>query len=270
MNGAGNDFVLLGPAYASLRPMAPSLARGLCPRRTSVGADGLILVDASGGLFMHYFNSDGTEASFCGNGARCFVLFCHLKEIAKGRIEFMTGSGRHIGEVVAGGVRISMPPAGLHERLSLEVGGRRYEMDLVSAGVPHAVILLGPGENVDVDSVGSKIRSHPALGAQGANVDFVSGDSGNGFSIRTYERGVESETLACGSGCIAAAHALRERGLAGDVVTLRVASGEMLTVEQARTADRESYLMGPAVMVFDGYLDIDPEGIEHTHKQGAG
>jgi diaminopimelate epimerase len=261
MNGAGNDFIVLGPDHVSLKSRVAQLARRLCPRRTSVGADGLILVDTSGGLFMHYYNRDGSAASFCGNGARCFVLYCGLKGIAEGETEFETDFGRHRGQVVDGGVRVSMPPARLEKELSLEIGGVTYSVDVVSAGVPHAVIILERGCVPDVEAVGRNIRSHRAFGEEGTNVDFVVATGEDEFSIRTYERGVEQETLACGSGCVSAAHVLRHRGLAGDEVALRVASGDRLMVELPCGGREDSRLVGPAVLVFDGSLDMDLDGL---------
>ena len=257
MSGAGNDFIVLGPAYSALEAKAPALARRLCPRRTSVGADGLIIVEQSDGLIMHYHNSDGSEASFCGNGARCMVVFCAAKGLATGEMAFRSGAGRHIGEAARGGARVSMAPAGLEKELSLVVEDGTYVIHLVRAGVPHAVVICEKADEVDVDSVGRAIRSHPAFGEEGTNVDFVTRREADAFGIRTYERGVEKETLACGSGCVAAAHLLRNKGLAGDVVTLRVASGDRLRVELPQSEGQDSFLVGPARIVFDGSLDID-------------
>lgn len=257
MSGAGNDFIVLGPAYSVLKADAPELARRLCSRRTSVGADGLIIVEQSDGLLMHYNNSDGSEASFCGNGARCMVVFCLAKGIATGEIAFRSGSGHHIGEAADGGARVSMTPARLEKELSLALEGGTYGVHLVRAGVPHAVVICEKVDEVAVASVGMAIRSHPVFGEEGTNVDFVMGCEGGEFDIRTYERGVEMETLACGSGCVAAAHLLRNRGLAGDIVTMKVASGDRLKVELPQSEGQDTWLVGPARIVFEGSLEID-------------
>jgi len=257
MSGAGNDFIVLGPSYSSLKARAADLARRLCVRRTSVGADGLIIVEHSGELVMHYYNSDGSRADFCGNGARCVVVFCVAKGIAEGRVAFRSGSGYHVGETTDGGARVSMNPACRERELSLAVGVSTYHIYLMKAGVPHAVIISDQVDGLDVEHIGRAIRSDPAFGEQGANVDFVA-DLGSGeFAIRTYERGVERETLACGSGCVAAAHLLREKGLAGDLVSLRVASGDRLKVELPRSNGEDSFLVGPARIVFEGTLCLD-------------
>jgi diaminopimelate epimerase len=262
MSGAGNDFIFLGPEYSNLLEEAPDIARLLCPRRVSVGADGLIIVDTSGDrIFMHYFNSDGSEASFCGNGARCLVLYCAARGITSGKMEFESRSGPHSGEVTGAGVRVSMTAPRFLRDLSIDVGGKVFEVALIDAGVPHAVILMkdvveteGVG-SVDVDTIGRAIRMDPEFASEGANVNFVEA-AGGFFRIRTYERGVERETLACGSGCVAAAHVVRVKEGAGDSVRLRVASGDLLTVELAEAGSKAAHLVGPARVVFEGQIEV--------------
>ncbi|HVP57299.1 MAG TPA: diaminopimelate epimerase [bacterium] len=261
MSGAGNDFVVLGPEFGGLKSRLSWLAKRVCPRKISVGADGLILVEHDGqGLFMHYFNSDGSAASFCGNGARCLVRYCLEKGLARGEVSFRSASGIHTGEVTPDGVRIGvkMPVLVRRARIGVEggPGGRAtYDILLIDAGVPHAVVFVTDLAAVEVESVGRVIRYHPDVGPEGANVDFVDARGSGPSGIRTYERGVEAETLACGSGCVAAALALElERG-AGEKVQLMVASGDVLTVELASAAKRAA-LSGPAAMVFEGEIDI--------------
>jgi diaminopimelate epimerase len=270
MSGAGNDFVFLGPDYARHKDRASDLARALCPRGTSVGADGLILVENSGGaIFMHYYNSDGSEASFCGNGARCLVLFCGIKGIASGRMEFRSGSGAHTGEVTDRGVRVSMDAPRFVEDLIIRAGGEAYQVSLVQAGVPHAVIFLEGLADIDVEGIGSAIRHRDEFAPDGANVDFVEPAVGH-YLIRTFERGVEKETLACGSGCVAAAHALRLKRGAGGVIDLKVASGDILSVELPGEVSELpggasdlpggqpdiAYLVGPARVVYEGHTEF--------------
>jgi diaminopimelate epimerase len=257
MSGAGNDFIFLGPDCAFIKERAPDLARRLCKRRTSVGADGLVLVEPAGDIIdMIYFNSDGSEASFCGNGARCLVLYCALKGIAAGEIRFRSGSGEHAGDVTENGVRISMAAPRLLRKLTVEAGGRSFEVSLIEAGVPHAVIMTEDVSAVDVESLGPGIRHNDEFGPEGVNVDFVqAGPELN--SIRTYERGVEAETLACGSGCLAAALALKLTRGTDDMVALKVASGDVLTVELPGTGSRPAHLVGPARVVFEGQVELD-------------
>ena len=254
MSGAGNDFIFLGPDYASLKEWAPQGARYLCRRRLAVGADGLILVEKTfDGIFMHYYNSDGSRADFCGNGARCLVRFCVAKGVAPGPVTFRSEAGVHTGEVTDGGVRLSVQPPALIDDTELTIDGRLYAVTHVEAGVPHAVLLVSDIDGVDVEGLGREIRNHPSFGREGANADFVAaGDEGE-FSIRTYERGVERETLACGSGCIAAAYVLREKGMTGDRVRLRVRSGAVLRAEFTPEA---TYLTGPADIVYEGEIEL--------------
>ena len=259
MTGAGNDFVFLGPAFAGLAERAPELAVRLCARRNSVGADGLILVDDSGeSIFMHYFNSDGSEADFCGNGARCFVRYCIEKSVTEGMVEFDTRSGRHLGEVTSEGVRVSMEAPALVGDVMLEVAGDNKLITLAEAGVPHAVLLSEDVAAIDVERLGREIRMHPHFAPRGANADFVGTGGRDGFPIRTYERGVEKETLACGSGCVAAALVLRSKNITGSRTAFRVASGDVLLVELPRKGEQgEAYLTGPARIVYEGETDLE-------------
>jgi diaminopimelate epimerase len=259
MSGAGNDFIFLGPRYSHLRDRASQLARYLCRRRLSVGADGLVMVDTSGGNpFMYYLNADGSEASFCGNGARCLVLFCAAKGIASGKIQFRSSSGTHTGEEVSRGVRVSMKPPSLVKEMDLRASGRDHRIFLVDAGVPHAVLLTDCIDTIDVTGLGRELRNHPVFGKQGANVDFLDASGQEPYPIRTYERGVERETLACGSGCVAAAKVLRLQGLGGRAVDFRVASGDHLTVELPSGGQtEEAHLTGSARITFEGRVEIE-------------
>jgi diaminopimelate epimerase len=274
MSGAGNDFIFLGPEHVGLKNRLSGLAARLCPRRTAIGADGLVLVEKSpAGIFMHYFNRDGSEASFCGNGARCLVRYCAEKGIADGVITFSSRSGEHQGVAGPEGVTISLEMPALVRDLDLSLDDREHHVYLVGAGVPHAVILSREIASVDVEGLGQRIRHHPDLGPEGANVDFVATAEGPPFELRTYERGVERETLACGSGCVAAAAVLLDLGLAGEAVRLRVASGDVLTVELGgRLAapapgatpvsgampakGPDALLTGPAIVVYEGEVNL--------------
>ena len=258
MTGAGNDFVFLGPAFAGLVERAPEIALKMCERRNSVGADGLIIVDDTGeSLFMHYVNSDGSVADFCGNGARCFVLYCLEHGIGKGTVEFDTRSGRHMGEMTDRGVRVSMEAPRLVGDDMLEVAGETKLVTLAEAGVPHAVLLAEDVGAIDVERIGREIRMHPRFAPDGANADFVGTTGRDGFPIRTYERGVERETLACGSGCVASALVLRAKNITGSRTAFRVVSGDALHVELPRKGEEgEAYLTGPARVVYEGDIDL--------------
>jgi diaminopimelate epimerase len=258
MSGAGNDFIFLGPRYARLKRQAPQLAVDLCSRRTSVGADGLVIVEtAESGVFMHYYNSDGSKALFCGNGARCLVLYCLEKGIAKGSVDFDCGSGRCAGRAVENGIRVSMPPPALVGEIVIEAGEVRYEVSLVDSGVPHAVIVVDDIGSVDVEQIGRGIRHDRAFGKAGANVDFVMPAASGVHAIRTYERGVERETLACGSGCVAGALVLRDKRKVANPVRFKVASGDILEVDlSVGSRQVEADLTGPARTVYEGRIDL--------------
>jgi diaminopimelate epimerase len=255
MSGAGNDFIFLGPEYVSLKDRASGIASKLCRRRLAVGADGLVLVEKTpDGIYMHYYNSDGSRAAFCGNGARCLVRFCVEKCIATSPVTFRSDAGVHTGEVTDSGVRLSVEPPSLVGETELSIDGHSHAATHVVAGVPHAVLLVDDIEAIDVEGLGREIRNHPVFGEAGANADFVAPGRTGAYAIRTFERGVERETLACGSGCIAAAHAIRGKGLAAGEVKLEVRSGAVLTAE---FVDDAAYLSGPADIVYEGETDID-------------
>jgi diaminopimelate epimerase len=253
MSGAGNDFVVLGPEFASLAGRAGELAKLLCRRRTSIGADGLLLVETDPEIVMSYYNRDGTRAEFCGNGARCMVRYCALRGLASGEIEFRTDAGTHRGRVVEGAVSIDVPAPVVRKDGTARTG---HSYTLVEAGVPHAVILVSRVEEVDVEKLGPEIRNDPAFGDRGANVDFVGGSGEGRFGIRTYERGVEQETLACGSGCVAAAGALRWKKTVSGRVEFRVASGAVLSVVQGAETPEVVALEGPAELVYEGEIEV--------------
>ena len=246
LSGAGNDFVLLAG-----RPKGRSgaaLARALCDRRLGIGADGLLVMSQHGGRpRLDYWNADGSPA-FCGNGSRCGALWAAANGLAKGRA-FSLDSNR--GRLEArltkpGRAEITMPrPSKL--KLAMKVAG--YTVHYVDTGVPHAVVFIS--KNVDVDGLGRLLRFHKAFGKAGANVDFVSAAKGR-LVVRTYERGVEGETLACGTGVVAAAVVANALGYAGTRVPVLARSGDVLNVT---LADRPR-LEGPGRVVFSGEVAL--------------
>ena len=261
ITGAGNDFILGDNRHGrwAAHPLE-RLSRGLCRRALSVGADGLILIENSNRarFRIRIFNSDGTQTRMCGNGARCAARFAFLKVIAGRQMTMETPSGVLEAEILPNGaVRVEIP--GLAEnprRLEITGGGRRIPCLLTHTGVPHAVVFVKDVEKVPVASLGALLRRAPELGAEGANVDFVSVEDGPPFPLRTFERGVEGETLACGTGVTAAAWVLRHLGRAGDRVEMRVRSGQVLAVEidPSRVGKPLFRLTGEARVVYRGYL----------------
>jgi len=252
LSGAGNDFVLLSRAP---RAGLPSLARRLCDRRRGVGADGLLILEKrSGAPFLRYFNADGS-AAFCGNGSRCAAWWLHREGWTAGRRAFTldTSSGV-LAARVTGPARaaLRMPaPRAIRLGLKLEASGRRCTVHFLDTGVPHAVVPVRGLEGFPVAEVGRALRRHAAFGAAGANIDFIESGPRGGVGVRTYERGVEGETLACGTGAVAAAAALRLLGRRGSPVRLRTLGGDVLAVS---FSDGEVWLEGPVQLAFSGEI----------------
>ena len=265
MHGAGNDFIMLDGRR--LRAAGVTLDRARiarwCARRLGIGADGLIVVDADPDpavdFRMTYFNSDGGEASLCGNGARCCFAFARAVGLAGDSARFRTAAGV-VGAAAAGDdVRVELPPPG-EVRLDLPLAAAHPfgAVHLADTGVPHLVIPVANVEEVDVPRWGPRLRGDPALGPAGANVDWVQPLAGGTFLIRTYERGVEAETLACGTGAAAAALVLVRLGRAASPVTLLTRAGYRLTIDVAAAAGGHRLrLTGPVATVFQGEVPVD-------------
>jgi len=267
MHGAGNDFIMVD--HRALAAAGGRLDReriaALCDRRKGIGADGLIIIGpgSAGGqgpgtaFRMTYFNSDGGEAEMCGNGARCSVAHAHSLGLAPAACRFDTWSGPLWGQVHGpGDVEISLP--GWRD-LDLAVGLTDTPWPLQAAcntGVPHLVVPVPDVDAVDLDAWGPRLRRHARFGAAGTNVNWVSGDGPDGgWRIRTFERGVEAETLACGTGASASAVILCALGRAQSPVRLHTRGGDALTVA-VDAAGGELRLRGPALVAFTGQVRI--------------
>ncbi len=264
MNGAGNDFIIGDNRHYqwSAYPLA-ALARGLCRPHVGVGADGLILLENSkkAHFKIRIFNSDGSESPMCGNGARCAARYALMRVIAGRSMTIQAGPDVISAEVLPDlTVRVEIPgEPQAPRRIDLAVERRSLPSFLTTAGVPHLVIFVRDREALDaipLSVLGPKLRHAPELGPQGANVDFVALSPAPPFALRTFERGVEAETLACGTGVTACAWVMKHAGVSGDATTFRTRSGRDLTVEIAggqAPASRFS-LTGDAVLVFKGSL----------------
>lgn len=239
MTGSGNDFVVLDGRWTSSDRWPAAQVRAICDRRTGVGADGLVILTpaASGAVRMAYWNSDGSRGAMCGNAALCSGrLAVQLEMVPAGEFCLLTDAGT---------VRVRTGPSGEEAEINLPdfdipgafsapklMAGERW-MALLTVGVPHLVIRVDDLERVDVPGRGRVLRFDPVSGAAGANVNFVSPSQypEEPWLIRTYERGVEGETLACGTGTVAAAVALASRGEARLPVRFRSRGGPELTVQ---------------------------------------
>ena len=263
MNGAGNDFVMLDNRDLSLRLSREQIA-GLCDRHRGVGADGMLLVEpaSDGGDFkMRYYNADGGEAEMCGNGARCFGRFVNLlHQNSLKSVRFETLAGRISAEFEADQVRINMSaPHSLKLDQSLDVAGEKLTVHSLNTGVPHAVVFVEDLDSVDVLKLGAGLRYHEAFAPKGTNANFVKVLGPDSISIRTYERGVEGETLACGTGMVACGLIHHELAGAASPVSVKVKGGDTLRIgfEETRPHEYQNVtLFGPADFVFEGEIAI--------------
>lgn len=261
MNGAGNDFVVVDNREQSLSLGREEIAR-LCQRQRGVGADGLLAVEPAeqgADYRMRYYNADGGEAEMCGNGARCFAQFVNrLNGNTLDKVSFETMAGVIHADLLGDAVRIDLgAPKNLRMGAVLGVNGEEREVHSVNTGVPHAVVVVDDLENVDVRSLGSAIRHHDHFAPAGTNVNFMQVVSPGHIAIRTYERGVEDETLACGTGMVACSIVHHQLAHPPLPVKNTVRGGDTLLVDFSQNADGEynnATLTGPAEFTFEGTL----------------
>ncbi len=262
MNGAGNDFVLLDNRDGRAALDASAIAR-ICDRHRGIGADGVLMVEpaqnAGADFRMRYYNSDGGEAEMCGNGARCFARFAgRLIGRALDSIRFETPAGVIGAHFEGERVRIAMtPPRGLRLRETIEAHGQQWTVHSVDTGVPHAVIFVDEPGDVDVAAIGAALRYHPHFSPRGTNVNFAGIAAPGRLILRTYERGVEAETLACGTGAVATGLIYSAlHGVEGPV-DIAVRGGEDLRIGFTRAGDgfADVTLSGPADFVFTGDIE---------------
>ena len=260
MSGSGNDFIIIDNR-AAVVPDAQltRLVIGACRRKMSVGADGMIFIERSDTLDFkwRFFNADGSLPDMCGNGARCAARFAFMHGIAERQMAFETLAGTIHASVSDDSVKIRMTePRDLKTGTLLKLAGKPTAVGSVNTGVPHVVMVVDDVEAVDVAKTGRLIRYHPKFAPDGTNANFVAVDKNGTIFIRTYERGVEDETLACGTGNVAAALILaHERGMTSPV-TLTTRSGGRLTVHFKTQGSRyqDVFLEGDARVIYRGDL----------------
>jgi len=257
MHGAGNDFVVIDRRSAPAIEHVAEFVIAVCDRRRGVGADGVLFLDAGDGNLdfrMRYYNRDGGEADLCGNGARCLAAFASERGLgAGGHVRFASPAGRHEATVRGGEVDLALGDVAAPEvGRAFDTPAGSVEGTLVTVGVPHVVIESPDVDALDLAAFAPALRSHRSLGAAGANVDVVTVTGPSSGRLRTFERGVEGETLACGTGAVATAAALVARGRATAPVALSVASGDVLTVTFEGASLRAAILSGPVCVSFEG------------------
>ena len=266
MNGAGNDFIVIDNRDLSISLDAETI-EALCDRNRGIGADGLLAVEPArqGADFrFRYYNADGGEAEMCGNGARCFGRFtAHLLKEIPDRVTFETMAGTLAAEMIGDDVRIAMSePKDLKLDTGATIPGLEATLHFINTGVPHVVAFVPGGqafEELDVYTHGSAIRNHKAFAPAGTNANFATVLAPGHLEIRTYERGVEDETLACGTGMVACA--LIHHLLTGtpSPIKVDVAGGDTLAIGFEKSGERtfrNVTLTGPADFVFEGEIDI--------------
>jgi diaminopimelate epimerase len=268
MNGTGNDFVIFNNTQGALC-FTQRKRQALCRRGFSIGGDGLILIEKprvkNAHFRMRYFNANGKEASMCGNGARCAARYAFENKIAPRKMIFETGAGLQHAQVMAsGGVRLFMtPPKILNNKLTLALTapGKSFTGLFANTGVPHFVTPVKNLATLPVNELAPTLRHHKKFGAAGANINFVALQKTGVVSIRTYERGVEAETLACGTGAVAAALWAHLVHKLPSPVAVKARGGLLkISFSYAKNAFSNIVLEGPTAIVFTGKLGLNALG----------
>src|SRR5213596_3706399 len=261
MNGAGNDFILIDNRTGHVHLDRTQIAC-LCDRHRGIGADGILLLEKAANradFRMRYFNADGGEAEMCGNGARCFARFANKVAGAEGKISFETPAGVISAELAGDLVTLQMTePTDLRLNITLPVANEDKSVHFINSGVPHVVIPVSRVDDVDVRREGSALRYHKMFSPKGTNVNFIEKRGPNKIAVRTYERGVEDETLACGTGVVASALIFAIIENTNGPITVIARGGDELHVgfEKSDNRFRNVTLTGPADFVFDGTIDV--------------
>ena len=263
MSGSGNDFIIVDNRNRIIEETdLPAFIRQICRRKMSVGADGFILVESSdkADFKWRFFNSDGSLAEMCGNGARCAARFAFVNGIAAESLSFETDAGIISGEVKNDRAKVKMPdPSYLRIDYAIELKRGPLTICSVNTGVPHVVIIKDSIEDVNVFELGREIRFHENFAPAGTNVNFICQQNQGKLAIRTYERGVEDETLACGTGSIAAALISACKLKLESPIDLVTRSGESLIIYFNKTDDvfNDIYMEGDARIIYSAQLQED-------------
>lgn len=260
MQSSGNDFIIIeNPDKKIPTNILKELAHRLCRRRMSVGADGLLVWEKYKGLdgLMRIFNPDGSEPKMCGNGARCFALFL-ARKFNKNDIIFKTHSSVVFSNVKDSTVSIKMPDVKALKTLKVKSKSRTFSVDSLNTGVPHAVIFVKGVEKFDVLKYAPPIRYNLSLFPEGANVDFAEKTGDSTVRVRTYERGVEDETLSCGTGAVASSIVFARKFSKKEIhsVKVKTSSGEYVSSSFRNKGDNffDIWLESEAHFIYEGNI----------------
>jgi diaminopimelate epimerase len=263
MSGSGNDFIIIDnrDKIVDENDLLNFIVK-ICRRRMSVGADGFILVENTEGADFkwRFFNSDGSVPEMCGNGARCVARFAYLNGIAGPKMSFETGAGIVEAEVAGESVKIKMTdPSDPKTDYTLELKDRSILVSSINTGVPHVVMVTDTIEDVEVVKMGREIRFHDMFAPAGTNVNFICPIKDNTIAIRTYERGVEDETLACGTGAVAGALIIARKMKIDPPINVLTRSGANLRIyyKEKNAGYQDIYLEGDARVIYRAELFKD-------------
>ncbi|MBN1824082.1 MAG: diaminopimelate epimerase [Endomicrobiales bacterium] len=266
ITAAGNDFIMIDNRKKAMPRDLPSAAKKLCHRQFSVGADGMILLENSvkADFRMRYFNADGSAAAMCGNGGRSISRFAHLLGVAGKKMVFETDAGLVRSEILGKNVKLGLyEPRDARIDFTLRVERREFDVSFINTGVPHTVLFVNDIEKADVVSLGRMIRYHREFAPAGTNVNFVQKKDAHSIWVRTYERGVEGETLACGTGVTASAIVSGLKGIVKPPVDCITKGGYTLRVSYGINEEGDFvslvsnvYLEGPAEVAFRGEVEL--------------
>jgi diaminopimelate epimerase len=261
LQGSGNDFVMIDNRAGIISDSERiEFVRHVCPRGTAVGADGVIFVENDPELNFkwRFFNADGSEAEMCGNGSRCVAVFANAIGAAGKSMTFRTIAGPIEATLTPGGARVKLTDATLPKKIEkLSYNSKSADAYFLNTGVPHVIVPVPDLEKVDIRPDGAAIRYHEKFAPAGTNANFMAADGENRVALRTYERGVEDETLACGTGSVAASIVAAEVYGMSSPVTVRSRSGVLLNISFEIAADsvKNVYLEGPVVRVYRGEME---------------
>jgi diaminopimelate epimerase len=260
MSGSGNDFIIIDNRNNIVDESDLSnFIVNVCRRKMSVGADGVILVENTGNADFkwRFFNSDGSVAEMCGNGARCVARFAYLNNIAGSNMSFETLAGLVKAEVIEERVKVKMTdPFDFETDVTIELKNGLTSIYSINTGVPHVVMVKNSIDDIDIVKIGREIRYHDRFSPAGTNVNFVCHIKDNTIAIRTYERGVEDETLACGTGAAASAIVMAHKMKLDAPLSVLTRSGEYLNIffKEKEGQYYDIYLEGGARIIYKAQL----------------